>query len=108
MSETFRVSLGLVFLQMRGHPTGGEWEEHLGPDPHSLGSPPEGASGQDHSDHCLLAGQPAVTAPQPPCTASVIMTKGCGGRACIGRLSLDFLEREKGQRKADTDFSSGI
>lgn len=32
----------------------------MGHDPHSVGSPSEGASGENHPDHCLLARQHAV------------------------------------------------
>lgn len=54
--------LTMLFLcvQVWGHLAGGEWEEYLGNDPHSTGAPSEGAAGQDHPDHRLLAGQPAV------------------------------------------------
>lgn len=49
---------------MWGHLARGEWEEYMGDDPHSAGAPPEGASGQNHPDHRLLAGQPDVAALQ--------------------------------------------
>lgn len=32
----------------------------MGDDPHGAGAPSEGASGQNHPDHRLLARQPAV------------------------------------------------
>lgn len=47
---------------MRGHPAGGEREEHMGDDPHVAGALPEGAPWQNHPDHRLVAGQPAVSA----------------------------------------------
>lgn len=47
-------------VQVWGHLARGEREEHMGDDPHSLGAPSEGAPGQNHPDHRLLAGQPAV------------------------------------------------
>lgn len=51
-----------VSVQVRGHLAGGEWEEHVGDDPHGVGAPSEGAAGEDHPDHRLLARQPAVAA----------------------------------------------
>lgn len=45
---------------MWGHLARGEREEYMGDDPHGVGAPSEGASGQNHPDHRLLAWQPAV------------------------------------------------
>ncbi len=49
---------------MWGHLAGGEWEEYMGDDPHSLGAPAQRASGENHPDHRLVAGEPAVAALQ--------------------------------------------
>lgn len=51
-------------VQVWGHLARGEWEEHMGDDPHSVGALPEGAAGQNHLDHRLVARQPAVAALQ--------------------------------------------
>lgn len=59
---------------MRGHPAGGKREEHMGDDPHGVGALPEGAPWQNHPDHRLVAGQPAVSAaPRRPA-----LTAECG------------------------------
>ena len=47
-------------MQVWGHFAGGERDEYMGDDPHSVGAPFKGAAGQDHPDHRLLAGQSAV------------------------------------------------
>ena len=42
------------------HSARGQREEYMGDDAHSVGSPSEGATGQNHPDHRLLAGQSTV------------------------------------------------
>lgn len=64
-------------MKMRGHPAGGEREKHVGDDAHGTGSSPEGAPGQNHPDHRVLAGQPAVNgAPKPSGTAFIDTDRG--------------------------------
>lgn len=50
---------------MWGHSAGGEWKEYVGDDPHSPGASTEGAAGQNHPDHRVLARKPAVAPLQP-------------------------------------------
>lgn len=42
---------------MRGHPTGGEWKDYVGHDPHGVGTSPQGTTGKDHVDHRVVAGK---------------------------------------------------
>ena len=49
-------------VQVWGHLARGEREEYMGDDSHGVGAPSKGAPGQNHPDHRLLAGQPAVAA----------------------------------------------
>lgn len=58
----------------------------MGHDPYSVGAPSEGASRQDHSDHCLLARELAVAVPpNQPALFYVALTKEC--RKQIFRLA---------------------